>query len=107
MQSNLSEIEKAGVQVVAISYESVDILKKFASKRKITFPLLSDKDSKVIDAYKVRNEKANSRIEGVPHPGTVLIDKEGVVRAKLGHEGYKARHASKELVEAAKKLKKA
>ena len=91
--------------MVAISYDSVDVLKTFANKRKITFPLLSDKDSIVINAYKIRNEKASARIEGVPHPGTVLIDQDGVVRAKLGHEGYKERHGSKELIDAAKTLK--
>jgi peroxiredoxin len=106
LQKSLTEIEKAGVQVVAISYDSVDVLKQFASKREITFLLLSDKDSKAIDAYKIRNEKANTRIEGVPHPGTILVDKEGIIRAKLGHEGYKERHGSKELIEAAKKLGK-
>ena len=100
----MTELEKSGVQVVAISYDSVEVLKKFASKREITFPLLSDTGSKVIDAYKIRNEKANSRISGVPHPGTILIDKEGVIRAKLGHEGYQERHGSKDLIEAAKKL---
>ncbi len=91
---------------MAISYDSTEVLKKFASKRTITFPLLSDKDSKVIDAYKVRNQGANSkdRLKGIPHPGTFLIDSKGILRAKLGHEGYRERHAAKALIEAAKDL---
>ncbi len=104
MQSALAEIEKANIQVVAISYDSVEVLKKFASKQKITFPLLSDKDSKVIDIYKIRNKEAKARSEGVPHPGTFLVDSKGIIRAKLGHEGYGTRHGAKELIEATKKM---
>lgn len=71
---------------------------------KIKFPLLSDKKSEVIKKYGVLNEKARGRQEGIPHPGTFLIDKKGVVRAKLFVGVYK-RHSPKQLVDAAKKLK--
>ncbi len=90
--------------MVAISYDSTEILKAFAGKREITFPLLSDEESRVIDAYMIRNKEAGSRIEGVPHPGTILIDQKGIIRAKLGHEGYRKRHEPEELIKAAKAL---
>ena len=34
--------------MAAISYDSVAVLKSFADRQRITFPLLSDPDSKVI-----------------------------------------------------------
>jgi peroxiredoxin len=71
----------------------------------VTFPLLSDTDSRTIDAYAVRNlDVAGKRIDGIPHPGTFIVDREGVIRAKLFHEGYKERHAAKQIIEAARSL---
>ena len=103
LQSNLAALKKAGVQPVAISYDSVDVLKRFAKQRKITFPMLSDSVSKVIDAYKIRNQQARRRMEGVPHPGTFIIGQDGKIIAKLAHEGYRERHSSAEIIKAAGK----
>ena len=106
LQAELNKIEAAGIQLVAISYDSAEDLKEFADKKKITFPLLSDVDSKTIDAFGVRNEKTEpgSRQDGIPHPGTFLVDKDGVVRAKLFYSVFK-RHTPAELIEAAEKVK--
>jgi peroxiredoxin Q/BCP len=93
------------VQVVGISYDPVDVLGKFSEKRHITFPLLSDPESKVIAAYGLRNQEARGKAEGVPYPGTILIDRDGVVRAKLFLDGYRERHSLDELVKAASAIK--
>jgi peroxiredoxin len=77
------------------------VLKKFSDGAKITFPLLSDPESKTIDAYHIRNEAAKGRAEGVPNPGTFVVDREGVIRAKVFLEGYRDRHSTDALVEAA------
>jgi peroxiredoxin len=67
--------------------------------------LLSDPGSKTIDAYGIRNKaSAGTRLDGIPHPGTILVDQAGVIRAKLFHDGYKTRHDSAALIEAARKL---
>jgi peroxiredoxin Q/BCP len=104
LQADLKKIEDAGLQVVAVSYDAVDVLARFAGDRKITFPLLSDTDSKTISAYGVLNKEGKGKLEGIPYPGTFLIDKKGVIRAKLFKEGYKERHSTDELIAAAKKL---
>ena len=72
---------------------------------KISFPLLSDPGSKMIDAYHIRNEAAKGRAVGVPNPGTFILDREGMIRAKLFLEGYRERHTTKALIEAAKTIK--
>ena len=96
----MKEIEATGTRLVAISYDSVEVLEGFARKREITYLLLSDVGSRVIDAYGVRNlEAKGSRIDGVPHPVTFIIDKNGVIRAKLFREGYRDRHSADELIE--------
>ncbi|CAN5591108.1 hypothetical protein BH11PLA2_BH11PLA2_52760 [soil metagenome] len=112
MQKDSKTIEAAGVKVVAISYDSQDILKAFAEKQKITFPLLSDPDSKTIIAYSLKNKETVGKkfgkvdLDGVPYPGTYLVDQESVIRAKLFVDGYKDRHSVDELVKAAEGLKK-
>lgn len=111
MQGDLKAIEAAGVRVVGISYDPVEVLKGFAEKKKITFPLLSDPDSKTIVAYALKNKETAGKkfgmidLDGVPYPGTVLVDQEGIVRAKLFVDGYKERHSVEELRKAAEKLK--
>jgi peroxiredoxin len=104
LQADLEKIEK-DTQVIAISYDSVEVLGKFADKRKITFPLLSDSGSKTIRAYGLLNKEAKGKAEGIPYPGTILIDKEGVIRAKLFLEGYKDRHSMDDLIKAAQSIK--
>lgn len=96
LQKDLKAIAAAGAQVVGISYDSVDTLKKFADARDITFPLLSDEGSKTIHAFGIHYK------DGLPHPCTYLIDQQGVVRAKLSEEGYRKRHPNQQLIDAAK-----
>ena len=112
MQKDQKAINAAGVKVVGISYDSVDVLKGFAEKQKIAFPLLSDPESKTIIAYSLKNKETAGKkfgkvdLDGVPYPGTYLVDKDGVIRAKLFVDGYKERHSVEELVKAAEGLKK-
>lgn len=108
MQRDLKNIEAAGVKVVGISYDSIDVLKGFADAQKITFPLLSDPDSKTIVAYALKNKESagKSKLDGIPYPGTLLVGTDGVIKAKLFVDGYKDRHSVEELTKAAEKLKK-
>lgn len=45
------------------------------------------------------NERATGRTAGIPHPTLFVLDRSGVIRGKLGHEGYKERHGSADLLE--------
>jgi peroxiredoxin len=90
--------------VIGISYDSEEVLRRAVAQQKISFLLLSDSGSKTIDAYGVRNKEAGNRIDGVPHPVTIVVDSKGIVRAKLGHEGYRDRHPSEELIGVLKKI---
>lgn len=106
LQSDLKLLEDAGVRVVAVSYDSVDVLEKFAAERKITFPLLSDPESTAIKAYGILNKEAAGPTAGIPYPGTFVVDSGGVIRAKLFLDGYKGRHATDALIKAAAEVTK-
>lgn len=105
MQKDLKSLTDAGIVVVGISYDPVDVLTKFAEKQKIEFALLSDPDHKTIDAFGLTNKEAKGKFEGIPYPGTMLLDKEGVIRAKLFFDGFVQRHAAADMVKAAKEIK--
>ena len=102
----MESIKQADIQLVAVSYDAVETLAKYGAENKITFPLLSDPDSNTIDAYGIRNKdvREGSRQDGIPHPGTFLIGRDGVIRTKLFYT-IRQRHSPRELIEAAEKLK--
>ena len=90
---------------MGISYDPVEVLAKFSATAKITFPLLSDPDSKTIKAYELLNKEAKGKADGVPYPGTFVLDKDGVIRAKLFLDGYRDRHAVEDLIKASAEIK--
>ena len=106
MQQNVKEIEATGGKIVGVSYDSQETLMKFARKSNITYPLVSDPSSKTIKAYSILNkEAAGSRIDGVPYPGTFVIDSKGIIRSKIFLEGYRNRHGIDALIKALKEAK--
>jgi peroxiredoxin len=100
LQKSIQEIEATGGRIVAISYDSAEVLKSFSEKSSITYPLLSDAGSRTIDAYGIRNQEATGRGDGIPYPGTFVLDTNGVIRAKLFLDGYRDRHEVEPLLKA-------
>ena len=86
-------LSQRGYQLVAISYDEPDVLANFTKLRAIPYTLLSDKNSAMIDAFKLRDPqyKSDSFAYGVPLPSIFVISPAGVVQAKLAEEGYKTR----------------
>ena len=105
LQRDLKSIEAEGIQLVGISYDDTKVLKTFSDRMEIAFPLLSDLGSRTIDTYHIRNEAARGKAEGVPNPGTFILDRDGIIRAKLFLEGYRQRHTTEALIEAARSIK--
>lgn len=86
--------------MAAISYDSPAILKNFAERRGITYPLLSDPDSKVIRSFGLLNNsvRQNTPQFGIPHPGTFILDPKGVVTRKYFEEDYGQRVTSSDIL---------
>lgn len=86
-------LERQGLRLSAISYDSVAILNAFATRRRIKFPLLSDEGSKVIRALGILNESVpkSSGVYGIPHPMTLVVDPKGRILSKHFEPDYKER----------------
>lgn len=99
------EIEAAGGQVVAISYDPVEKIEGYARRSKITFPLLSDVGSKIIDAYDIRYKEAPPETSGFARHATFIIDQKGLIRAKQFRLSYQERPAIDALINALKEAR--
>jgi len=91
LQSAKARFEEQGLKLAGISYDGEAILKFFADRRKIEFPLLSDPDSSVIRAYDVLNSEAVGQNKGMARPGYFFIDTHGVIREKFFEAKYRER----------------
>ena len=85
--------------MVAVSYDSQEVLARFAKVGEIEFPLLSDEGSKTIEAYGILNEDSKGPRAGIPHPITFVVDKQQVIRGKLPGE-VRVRHTTDQLLKA-------
>ena len=86
-------LEKNGVRIAAVSYDSQEILQGFAEKHGIGFPLLSDHDSAVIRRFGIFNANIapGLRAHGVPHPVDYLVAPDGIVIRKYFVPNYQHR----------------
>jgi hypothetical protein len=76
----------------------VDILKSFADRKKIEFPMLADPESKTIRAYEVLNVEANGQYKGMARPGYFFIDTQGVIREKFFEVKYRQRFTGNNII---------
>ncbi len=79
------------MKIAAISYDNQEILKYFADRHQIQFPLLADPDSKIIQTYGVLNREATGMQKGFARPGYYFIDNKGVIREKFFEAKYRER----------------
>ena len=96
MRDAMGELDDMGIQVLGVSTDSVRSHENFRNNYDLNFPLLSDKDKKIVKAYGVENEKGSARRI------TFLIDKGGVVR-HVWKKVQTATHAD-EVIEKIKEL---
>lgn len=89
-------LAEAGWPLSVITYDSPEILADFGTENGLTYTLLSDTDSAMIDAFGLRNTemRAGSRFDGVPHPAIIFVSDDGIVRGVQREEGYKDRPPS-------------
>jgi thioredoxin-dependent peroxiredoxin len=79
-RDSLSSLAAAGFAVIGISPDSPAKLAKFAERDGLTFPLLSDPDHKVLDAYGAYGEKMlyGKKSVGVIR-STFVVDQNGKI----------------------------
>ncbi len=103
----MTKEEKQKVQILAVSIDNHEDSKKFVQKLKerfsgdLDFPMLEDKNHKVIDRYGILNPDG----KGWPHPATYIIDQRGIVRWKFIETDYKKRATNEQILTTLRELR--
>ena len=100
LQQHLDAFTEAGIRVFAVSYDSVEVLRGFAEEFGITFPLLSDEDSAVINQYGILNTliRPDENVYGIPYPGFYATDTDGVIIEKQFYRYYRVRPSTQSVL---------
>lgn len=93
LESERSKFEALGVNVAAMTYDSLEILKAFKAAEHLGYPLLHDEKAKHVNALGVRNtEYAEGHMAyGIPLPGIVFLRPNGEVVLTFAVPGYRQR----------------
>jgi len=93
-------LERNGLRIAAVSYDSPEVLRAFAEKHGIGFSLLSDRDSVVIRSFGIFNTNIppGLRAHGVPHPVEYLVAPDGTLIRKYFVPNYQHRVTASEVV---------
>ncbi|GAA1824012.1 thioredoxin-dependent thiol peroxidase [Nesterenkonia flava] len=83
-RDSMASLQGAGYHVLGVSPDPVAALEKFTADQQLTFPLLSDEDHSVAEAYGAWGEKKNYGrvVEGLIR-STIVVDENGVVEHAL------------------------
>jgi peroxiredoxin len=118
LQADYQKLQDVGINVASISYDSEETVKAFADEHGISFPMLADLGSSVIEKFDLLNPVpqwgvedglddpelakafrtyvsvtgANSLFVGIAFPGTFLLDSSGVVQERHFEEAYEERN---------------
>lgn len=94
LESQVDAFRKEGLNVAALSYDPPGLLEDFAAKRGISYPLLSDRDSRYIRALGLLNDidyPLGHFAHGVPYPGVLVTDATGRVTRRFFETVYEER----------------
>ena len=93
LQGRLPALQKQGLGLAVVTYDSPAILADFSRRRGITFPLLSDVGSATIKTFGLLNTTVDpaSTNYGIPFPGTFIVNRQGVVTSRFFEEAYQER----------------
>ncbi len=110
MRSLLKKGENVKLYAISVDPPEVskDFVKKIASdgKGEVNFPILSDPDHKIIDAYGLRDPAyEGQKVYGIPHPAVYVIDKAGKVAWAKIESNYRERPINQEICGALDALK--
>lgn len=96
----MKAIRERGAELWVVSPDEVEKLRKFQQEEGLDFPILVDTGNEVSASYGLINEENPV----VPHPTTVIIDRQGVIRYLRVDTDYKVRPSVGELLEALDEL---
>jgi len=104
LQEYKEQFEAEGISVVIITYDNPILQRQFADRHSIDLPILSDIKAQTFKSLTVLRKKYKPDDDryGLPYPGMIIIDADGIIRGKLFIRAYSSRVDSKAVLEYAK-----
>lgn len=100
----LSEAERIGVEIIAISPDPNERSQKVAEGLRLGYRFLSDGDLAVTRRYGLVHAGAGPNGTDVPRPATVVVDRDGVVRWFSVTRNYQVRPDPDDVLRAVRAL---
>jgi peroxiredoxin len=100
----LSEAERDGVEIVALSPDPNEHSQKLAEGLRLGYKFVSDRDLAVTRRYGLVHPRGGSEGQDVPRPATVVLDREGVVRWFSASDNFQVRPDPGEVLRAVRAL---
>ncbi len=98
MQQSLERFDAAGATLLGISKYGAGETRAWIAENEWTFPILVE-GGEVIRDYGVPNpDHAGTEREGIPHPATVIVDRDGVIRFVNVWVNYRDRTSPEEIL---------
>lgn len=86
------------VHLFAVSVDTQETSRQFASKLGVVFPLLSDPGHETIDAYGLHDPAYDGEaFEGIPHAAVYVVGRDGKVKWARVSDDYKVRPSIAEI----------
>ena len=76
----LSDAERAGIEVVAVSPDPNEQSQKLAEGLRLGYRFVADRDLAVSRSWGLVQPRGGPEGQDVPRPATVVLDRDGVVR---------------------------
>jgi peroxiredoxin len=100
----LSEAERIGVEIIAISPDPNERSQKVAEGLRLGYRFVSDGDLAVTRHYGLVHAGAGPNGQDVPRPATVVVDRDGVVRWFSVSRNYQVRADPDDVLRAVRAL---
>jgi peroxiredoxin len=103
--AELSEAEKAGVEIVAISPDPNEQSQQLATGLRLAYRFVADRDLAVCRRYGLIHPGGGPGGADVPRPATIVVDRDGVVRWLSLSDNFQIRPDPGEVVRAVRALR--
>ena len=123
LQKSLPLFKEYNASLIAVTPQQPDKSKEQLEKAEYTFEVLSDLDGRVMKSYNLYFEVSQELYElyknrfnfditdyngknrlGLPVPGTLVIDQDGIIRAAYANTNYKKRMEPEDIIKALKAI---
>ncbi|RLQ21883.1 hypothetical protein DWB85_09855 [Seongchinamella sediminis] len=93
LQQHKAAYDQAGIGIVAMTYDDPALQQAFIDQWGIEYPILHDVDTLSFRTLGILNKsyQPGDDAYGIPYPGTIVINPDGVVVGKLFLEAYSLR----------------